>query len=221
MTPEYIEQHEIIERYLAGELSAEQAEEFEARLLWDERVQEQFELTRRLRDGVRDLGNTSVAIPASAARTTSRSTVAMAASLLVALGAGFMLSQALMEPATESIASGNVYQLDQMRGTPDPASLPVVQTADAGAWTTLIAYPAPIAGASLHPVLFRQAVDDDWTVVWRGDSVAQASSEGIAVAVRNELLRPGVYRLSFTTRDEPGGPGTDIYFRVAARAPDR
>lgn len=212
MTPEYIEQHQVIERYLAGRLSAAQTEEFEARLLWDTQVQEQFELTRRLREGVRALPETSVAAPIVTDDVKQPRRLALAASLLVAVGAGFLLSQLLMQPETGPVSSGSVYSLDQLRGETDLDSLPTVRPGNGDAWLTLLAYPVLDVGETFQPTLSRQA-GDGWIDIWLGETVVNESRDGVAITVRGDLLRPGVYRLSFKTPHGLVASGP-VYFRV-------
>ena len=53
MQREHIETEQIVERYVRGELSDAEVNQFEQRLLWDIELQQQLELTQRLRDGMR------------------------------------------------------------------------------------------------------------------------------------------------------------------------
>ena len=68
MDSDYINENQVADRYLMGQLTPEESAEFEERLLWDKEVQDELILCQKLRQGIKDAETARVSCSRSSDR---------------------------------------------------------------------------------------------------------------------------------------------------------
>lgn len=119
MDKSYIDRHLVVDRYVSGDLTANEREDFEERLAWDDELVDEVDLAERLRDGMRQAGEKSSAERRPAGRRLFQLPLAAAASFAAGLAASslFLGQQAAVVQTDDQQYSTSVVALDVMRGT--------------------------------------------------------------------------------------------------------
>lgn len=220
MNREYVIRNDIVERYLRGQLSAEDATEFEEHCLWCSESLEDLELVDRMRQGFRDFAR----IPATPRPAhmlqllwTPQFAAAAAVLLSVTLFSSGVLYRQLSSPAPIGFASGQVYSLEAHRGPVDPSQYRI-EVAEPDARIVLLVYPQSASVGSYRVSLYRAGQNEP---VWQ-DAALPATSDALAVMLPGSLLTPGIYRLRIDEANAPPDAAalTEIQF-TAFLATDR
>jgi hypothetical protein len=209
MDRQYIRDHQVIERYLSGALTADEEQAFEEAYLGDQELLDQVQAAERLREGITELdsaGGLERLRPSGRWRQWFASPqYAAAASVLLAVSVGFsaMLLREVTELRRDNFAqtspSTRLVRLEALRGgdapeisAPAPDELTVLQL-DSG----VVAYD------TYRGTLTRRAGDRSETVWSRADLVA--SDDTILISVAGRTLPPGDYeaRLEGRMNDWP------------------
>jgi hypothetical protein len=224
MDRQYIRDHQVIERYLAGALTADEEQAFEEVYLGDADLLEQLEATERLRAGVKALGTSGQLGRQRPGwqRAFASPRYAMAASALLAVSLGFstvlyrenrslrsdpfsvdaMITQAV---AIESLRGGTVAEIS----APQPNE-----------WRVLLLDGGPVPYDTYRATLTRRS-DGQAEPIWSGTDLAQQLDGRIWIGVPGRVLRPGSYEASVEGRMDEWPSGrfeevTRIELTVAA-----
>jgi len=218
MDRDYVIEHDIVDRYLRGELSTEDVTAFEEHCLWCRESLDELELAERMRQGFKDVGRSAgerarssrLRSVLSSPRYGAAASVLLAASLLTT---GILYRQ-LDEGSIPTFASGQVYTLETHRGaSSDVTQRFAVPAPDAR--VVLVVYPEDIAADHYRVSVYRA---DDESPRWQAQ-VEKPSAEALAVTLPGSLLGPGEYRLR--VEDAAAAPGTRIVADVQfATVPD-
>lgn len=242
MDLEYIASHNVSERYLNGQLTSDELDEYEERLLWCVETQQDLAYTQQLKTGLKAIHAES-RIPVESPPQGGASNplgwfvgwlrnplpAAAAAAAFVMLSTVTISSViAPSEKASELVSGAIVF--DSFRSDADNP-LAIVENArevrrsSLGPTVTLVVFPTHRAREVLRATLERnqhgaiQSVDDyqgGWVTIWQA-AVETGDQEAFSVVLRSELLRPGVHRLRLetveNTQSSPQARGTTV-FRV-------
>lgn len=209
MDRQYIRDHQVIERYLSGTLTADEEQAFEEAYLGDQELLDQVQAAERLREGVKELDRAGslerLRAPARWRQWLASPQYAAAASVLLAVSLGFsaMLYREVGELRGNNLAqtspSTRLVRLEATRGgdareipAPAPDELTVLQL-DSG----VVAYD------TYRGTLTRRDGDRSETVWSRADLLA--SDDTILITVSGRALPPGQYeaRLDGRMNDWP------------------
>jgi hypothetical protein len=206
MDREYVIQHDIVDRYLKGQLSAEDVAAFEAHCLWCRESLDELELAERMHEGFKDVDrtpnerawSTRLRSVLSSPRYGAAASVLLAASLLTS---GLLYRQ-LEGTGAESFASAQVYTLEAHRGSGGVSQ----RIAVGGPQTpvVLVVYPEDVRADHYRVSLFQLGNE---APRWQGE-VAKPAAEALAVTLPGSLLSPGAYRLR--VEDAAAAPGTSV-----------
>ncbi|MEM9592894.1 MAG: zf-HC2 domain-containing protein [Acidobacteriota bacterium] len=189
-----------VERYVLRQLSAEQAEQFEAHYLDCPRCLEQLELTQRLHDGLREVAAEDAARQVVGAgvlgwlrsRALRRSALAVGLCAVLATSA-WLVSQGPQEPPISK-----VVQLAQERGSAADPSRTVLLPQEPRLLVLTIELPTPEPGSVLG------RLQREGETVWNG--AAEVAADGsVAFGVDSATLTAGSYVLE-VERPLAGGP---------------
>lgn len=227
MDRQYIRDHQVIERYLSGTLTADEEQAFEEAYLGDQELLDQVQAAERLRDGVKELDRAGdlerLRAPARWRQWLASPQYAAAASVLLAVSLGF--SAMLYHENVDLRATGSsqttertrLVRLEVVRGGGDarPIVAPetderIVLELDAGA----------VAYDTYRGTVARRDGDRLETIWARADLMAE--DETVLIGVPGRDLQPGDYeaRLEGRMRDWPADRFDEITrlpFRIVPR----
>lgn len=216
MDQEYISEHNVIERYLAGRLTDEERAAFEERCLWCSDTLQELEVAERLREGLRDVATPAdtVAERGLLARWLLSPQWAAAASVMLVVSlatTGWLLTQTHDPDA--ALATTQVYSIEMTRSG---ETLPVVvRIGPDDRWVVLLVYPELGRHDGYRAELYRRG---EAPPVWQASGIPPGSSDSLALTLPAPLLSPGDYRLGVLGLND-GAPGDvvgEVSFRVAA-----
>ncbi|MEM8963968.1 MAG: hypothetical protein AAGD38_20960 [Acidobacteriota bacterium] len=202
-----IDDEQIIDRYLAGQLSAEDEAAFEEHLFASQSSLEAVQYGESLRRGLEAVAEDERAVVATAgilvALRALRPWHVVAASLLLVAMLGVMTSQhlELRRLRAETVASGlvepvasfAVVSLGMTRGSADSAvAIP------RGERPLLLSLELRDVTARSYRVRLFDATDQ---LVWSADAVEPTLYDSLMIAVPATFLRSGSYRVEVTTSD--------------------
>src|SRR5262245_50835352 len=216
MDRQYIRDHQVIERYLKGELSADEEQAFEEAYLADQELLDEIELVERLGDGLKRVkASGGIAAPRAAGRLRvffASPQFAAAASVLLVVslvfsGAMYRENQSL-RPGGGLVAGGGgtrvlpliaatarVLPLIPVRGGPEI----VVEAPDASELTVLLVDPGFTPHDRYSAVISRRG-DATPVQVWASDNLVVSYEDQLAIAVPGQLLTPGSYTIDISGR---------------------
>lgn len=218
MDRQYIRDHEVIERYLSGALTANEEQAFEEAYLGDPELLDQVQAAERLREGIKELdgaGRLERARPPARWRQWLASPqYAVAASVLLAVSLGF--STVLYRD------NGRLRETTFSSPSPLTRLIPLVSTRGASQNTI----PAPSADEwivfqldagvtryeSYRAALVRRA-DEGSSEIWSNSNLTPVRDE-IAVGLPGRSLRPGEYEVRLEGR---AGDGAADRFEEVSR----
>jgi hypothetical protein len=199
MDRQYIRDHQVIERYLSGVLTADEEQAFEEAYLGDAEILDQLQTAERMRAGIKDLsaaGRLERLRPAAPWRQWLRSPqYAAAASLLLAVSLGF--STALYRENRDLRAGGaasgstvtRFVALEAVRGS-DVATVPEPAQDE---WTALLLDSGIVTYDTYRAVLTRSDGSEPAEIWRRADLVPELGGTTIVIGVPGRMLRPGAY----------------------------
>jgi len=199
MDRQYIRDHQVIERYLSGALTADEEQAFEEAYLGDPDLLDQVQAAERLRDGIKKLdsdGSLERVRPSARWRQWFTSPqYAAAASVLLAVSLGFsaMLYRDNLDMretgSSQTSERTRLVRLEVVRGGGDARKIPApeldqrtVLQLDAGA----------VAYDTYRGTVMRRDGDRSETIWSRADLVAEPD-ETVLIGVPGRDLRPGDY----------------------------
>lgn len=212
-----LEQQELADRYLRGELSEEEAERFEERFLSDPALLDELELTERLRQGLRDVAAIGTAHEPAREPERARSllrtpqyAVAATALLLVSMTITSLLYHRVdeLESRGALTETGNVRLVPLM--TVRGAGLLDAGTrieARADEQLVLLVDAGPVDYSGYRVTLTRAGEAD--APVWASADVTRGYQDLLALAVPGFRLRTGAYRLRVEGRRAAAPDGGD------------
>jgi len=225
MEKDYLDNNLLVERYLRGELSAEEQTAFEEALLCSVDLVDQVESAELLQKGLRDVANLEQAH--SAASTTSRFAAlfnspryAMAASflLLVSLGlSGTLLYQrgALDVP----VMSTQIVPLVTVRGAPGDQAVNTLKIAQGNEQTVLMLDPGFEPYTRYRATIYRIEAGNEPARVVQVDGLTPGYEEMLALSLSSRGWKPGDYEVAIEGwRDEwPAGHAFDLVDTIPLR----
>lgn len=229
----YIEEHNVMERYLTGQLSLEERDAFEERLLWCAETRRDLQMLEQMQAGLRAVGvaeSEPTPAPGLLARlarlfspqllgAAAVAGVAMAVTLLIAIVIG---QDETVNPGAMSAAA---VLLDGYRSGSANALAAVedaeqVRVVDASAAMTLVAYPTnpnPLTvylERNVHAeISTRERLQEGWQPLWQGD-VQPGPQGAVSIVVPGSLLQPGFHQLRFATREAQPRDAGRMLFQV-------
>jgi hypothetical protein len=213
MNRDYVKAHDIVDRYLKGDLSAEDVTAFEEHCLWCRESLDELELAERMRQGFKDVGRSANERAWSSRLKFMLSSpqygAAASALLLASLLTTGVLYRQLDDESTTTFASAEVYTLEVHRGAGDDISQRITVPAP-DAHVVLVVYPDDIAAERYRVTLYRSG---DVAPRWQ-EQVDKPTAEALAITLPGSLLGPGEYQLRVD--DAAAAPGarvvTDVRF---------
>ena len=198
MDRQYIRDHQVIERYLAGVLTADEEQAFEEAYLGDAEILDQLQTAERLRAGIQDLsaaGRLDRLRPAAPWRQWLMSPQYAAAAsvlLVVALGFSAALYRENRDLRTDGAAAGSsitrLIALETVRGG-NAIEIPAPEQDEL---TSLLLDSGAVAYDRYRATLTRRDGQQSEQVFSRDDLMPQFG-DFIVMSVSGRNLRPGAY----------------------------
>lgn len=216
MDREYVVEHGMVERYLAGQLSEDEQAALEQHCLWCQETLDDLELTTKLRQGIADASTQEDRWqPGFVSRMLHSPQYAAAASVLLAFSvvvSGVMLWDRDALRGRSYSGGMEVFTLETMRGAPGDPSANSVYLGEPDRPITLLVYPGlgdyDRYRAAIYPL-------KGGAVVWE-DGI-RLRTDALALVVPSNILPPGDYRLRIEGIASDGEPAllNDIPFHTA------
>ena len=198
MDRQYIRDHEVIERYLSGALTADEEQAFEEAYLGDSEILDQLQAAERLREGIKELdgaGRIERLRPRPQwQRMLASPRYAAAASVLLAVSLGFStvlyrenrdLRDGALSPTP---AITRFVALDSVRG----GNATTIREPDEDEWTVLLLDAGPTE-YDIYRAMLTRRVGERSEEIWSRADLAPQLGESISIGVPGRLLRPGDY----------------------------
>jgi len=225
MEKDYLDNNLLVERYLRGELSAEEQTAFEEALLSSADLVDQLESAELLQKGLRDVANLEQAH--SAASTTSwfanlfnSPRYAMAASfmLLVSLGLSGALLYQRGAPDVP-VMSTQIVPLVTVRGAPGDQSVNTLRVAEGNEQAVLLLDPGFEQYTHYRATIYRLAAGKEPARVVQVDDRKPGYEEMLALSLSSRGWQPGDYEVAIEGwRGEwPAGHAFDLVDTVPLR----
>jgi len=198
----YIDRYLVVDRYVAGDLSDRELDEFEERLVWDEELIDEVDVAEQLRHAMNESADLAGSPARVQQRWSPRQPLAAAASLAVGvLVSTLYFTQVPMYQAGSPV----VVQLDLVRG-----SAQQIEVAPDALVVLMVAGDSP---TERYRAVIRKEAESG--AVWQQDDLALGSMELVAVGVPGSDLQPGRYVLAlFPSGDDSGVPIREIPFEM-------
>jgi hypothetical protein len=199
MDRQYIRDHQVIERYLSGTLTADEEQAFEEAYLGDQELLDQVQAAERLREGIKELdragGLERLRTPARWRQWLASPRYAAAASVLLAVSVGF--STMLYRENVDLRATGSsqasertrLVRLEVVRSGGDPREILAPELDER---TVLQLDAGAVAYDTYRGTVMRRDGDRSETIWSRADLVAE-SDETVLIGVPGRALPPGDY----------------------------
>lgn len=198
MDRQYIRDHQVVERYLTGTLTADEEQAFEEAYLGDAEILDELQAAERLREGVKDLNAAGrlgrPRAPAPWRRWVASPQYAAAASVLLAVTLGFsmMLYRENIDLRENGVSSTStvtrLVELGPVRG----GNVTGIPAPEQDEWTVLLLDAGIAAYDTYRAVLTRQG-DGRSEQIWSRDDLEPQLGGAILVGVPGRVLRPGAY----------------------------
>lgn len=233
MRREYIEEHQIAERYLQGRLSETEEAEFEQYFLGDAQMVEELELVEKLRQGLQDVATVETlhkkALPETRSASffrTPRYAAAATVLLLVSMTISTILYQRVDQLSDGGLAmsyrSTRIIPVLATRGA--PSDEPVTRfSPEEGEEIVLLVDPGPNDYSHYRTTVYRQDAGEGEDPVWQSDRVLPGYQDMLALAIPGSVLEIGDYRIRVDGwRDERPAEQeyeyvTELQFRIVPR----
>jgi len=232
LSRKYIDDNDVVARYLAHRLSDSERESFEAYYLEHPEVLKELNRTAQFKVGLMDLeasGDlaTSMQLRPSWYR---GNRMAMAATILLAVGAGVWLYghqnprsmiansvATLTYPFQAKLSIAGSYNIERTRSSSYDATINLPKDAAA---VELRIRPERAASPALYRVaLFRVADDDSTTKLTTITGLKPASDGFVEIYVNTSLLTPAVYEIRIASDDERANSAASSFLFESVPAP--
>lgn len=235
MDREYIKDHQVVERYLQGRLTAEERVAFEELFLSSNELLDELEAAERLQQGLRDLAIIDQAGVTESQPVARRSlfhspAYAMAASflLVVTLGISGVLYQRLGELSVTSPVAGTIptqiVPLIAVRSAPGGDPVNVLQLTHEAQNFVLMVDPGFTEYSHYRTTVLRMDEQGTQTRVWQLDGMRPGYEDMLAVSLPAAILIPGDYEVEVEgwqdtwSRDHEFDELDSLTFRVTPSA---
>jgi hypothetical protein len=197
MDRQYIRDHNVIERYMAHSLTAEEEQEFEESYLGNSEILDELQAAERLREGVKDLegaGRLERMRPPGWWQSVASPRYAAAASVLLAVSLVFSAAmyrenRSLREAGTSpASAMTRVVNLESVRG----GDTTTIREPEDDELALLVLDTGPTEYGTYRATLTRQ-LGGQSEVIWRRTDLTPELEGRILMSVSGRLLRPGIY----------------------------
>lgn len=211
MDEEHINRDLLIEQYLQGKLSDEEAATFEERFLSSDDLLNELETAERLRQGLQDVVALDKAHapgkdhlweePASSVVSLFRSPrYAMAASFLLLLSVGFSSFLVRQNAQLSDISPGyalptEIIPLVSVRGAPDSAPINTLQLGDTAQQFVLMLDPGFEAYSHHRATVFRLDPAMEPVMVWQVNDMLPGYEDMLALSLPGSILSPGDFEI--------------------------
>ena len=225
MDRQYIREHQVIERYLSGALTADEEQGFEEAYLGDAELLDQLQAAERLRDGIKGLDSAGD-LERSRPRwrqTFASPRYAMAATVLLAVSLGFSSvlyneNQVLREGGSSTPLATRFVALESERG----GNVREIEAPEQDESIVLLLDAGVVAYDTYRAVITRRDGERSEEIWSRANLVPQLNGTTIAVSLQGRMLRFGTYEAKVDGRmnDWPAErfePVTSIPFVVVPR----
>lgn len=233
MRKDYIEVHQIAERYLQGKLSESEEAEFEERFLGNPELLDELELAEKLQQGLQDVAIVETlhkkARPGSRSTTFFR-TPQYAAAATVFLFVSMAVSTVLYQRVERLSETGQVMSFDSTRVIPvlttrgAPSNEPITRfSPEKGEEIVLLVDPGPDRYPRYRMTVYRQDAADAEEPVWQRDSIVAGYQDMVALSIPGTRLEVGDYliRVEGWNEERPAGQEyeylTEVRFRIVPR----
>ena len=187
---------QLVDRYLAEQLSEAEFDQFEERLLWDESLRAEVTAAERLRAGLQYMPIDAVAPPPSnvvpiGSRLKWQPGLAAAASFCL----GIALTSAVIQrpseaPAAPEAQAAQVFSLETNRSSSTGMVIAVQ-----GQGITVLQVYNPVNSTPARASLRRLGAPQP---IWKSTQLISSKTSDVAVAVPNQLLPEGQFVLTMT-----------------------
>lgn len=190
MDRNYIDRYLVVDRYVAGDLTQSESDEFEDRLVWDKELVEEVDIASQLREGLQAVAaDTEEPQPVNRAPTTGflgAGRLALAASFVAgALGTSLVINQMAV-----TVPDGNmptqVVALELLRSTTGQ------EIAVGSGGMTVLMVSVDGSSSSYDVELVSADVADP---IWTQSGLVPGYTMSLAVGINNQQIRPGRYSL--------------------------
>lgn len=231
MDMKYINDKLLVERYLQGTLSNEEADAFEEAFLASPELLDQLEAAERLRQGLRDLqtvegqafARQNRGFPASllhSPRYAQAATIFLAVSLLVS-GGLYMQNMELSEQSAMGATSGaQIVALETVRGASDAEPFNVLERGDVGSQVVLMVDPGFEPYAHFRATITRLGETGTAQTVLQVSELQPGYEDMLALSLPASMLEAGDYAVqvegwrSDSPADQAFEPVNRVTFRV-------
>jgi hypothetical protein len=204
MDRQYIREHQVIERYLRGTLTADEEQAFEEAYLGDRELLDELELAERLRDGVKELGAAG-GIERPLARKTwlnapfAKQWAAAASVLLVvslAVSGGLYRENLSLRQGSGLTAGVNMRLLPvlTLRGAPETE----LEAPGADEWAVLLV--DPFTPYDSYRAVVARISGENSVAIWTVDGLEPQYQDQLAIGLPGRLLPPDRYEIVLTGR---------------------
>jgi len=200
MDRQYIRDHQVIERYLSGTLTADEEQAFEEAYLGDQELLDQVQAAERLREGIKELdsagGLERLRAPARWRQWLASPQYAAAASVLLAVSLGFsaMLYRENVDlrgtGASQASERTRLVRLEVVRGGGDAREIPAPEPDER---TVLQLDPGAVTYDTYRGTVTRRDGGRSETIWTRADLVAERDGATVLIGVPGRDLQPGEY----------------------------
>jgi hypothetical protein len=210
MDRQYIREHAVIERYLAGALSADEEQAFEEAYLGDAAILEELQAAERLREGIAELdgaGRVRRSRPQPGGGWLASPRYAAAATVLLAVSLGFSTlmyreNRALREEGLAMTSAVTRFvPLESVRGT----SAVTIREPEDDEWTVLLLDAGLTEYDSYRATLTRGLAEQSEEIWSRADLTPQLEGR-VSIGIPGSILRPGTYEARLEGRMNGGPP---------------
>ena len=210
MDRQYIREHQVIERYLSGTLTADEEQGFEEAYLGDGELLDQLQAAERLRDGIKELDSAG-GLGRSRPRwqqTLASPRYAMAATVLLAVSLGFSSvlyneNQVLRGGGSQTPMITRFVALESVRG----GNVTEISAPAQDELTVLMIDAGVVAHDTYRAAITRRDGEQSEQIWSRADLTPELNGTTIAISLQGRMLRPGTYEAKLDGRmnDWPAG----------------
>lgn len=208
MDRQYIQENQVVERYLRGALSPEEQEAFEACYLADSEVLEELELAERLKQGLESVEEEGgvepfsgppgrfhhLVVPVLAALATPQYAAAASVALVVSLVFSGLVYQENQRLTGEGLSAGSASRLEPIFAVRGAADGRTISSGVDGESVVLLLDPGPTGHASYRATVNRLTSGVPEEVV-RISALEPGFQDYLAVSIPGGLLTEGEYQV--------------------------
>ena len=215
MDRHYIRDHQVIERYLKGELSAAEEQDFEETYLADQALLDEIQLVERLGTGLKRLQATGgIAAPRAASRLRFFASPQFAAAASVLLVVSLVFSAALyrdnLSLRQDLVAGDGLTRLLPVVRVRGGASDIEIEAPDANEHAVLLVDPG-FTKHDLYRAVISRREGERSTAIFKREGLVTEYEDSLAIGMPGRLLTPGDYEITIEGRmkDWPAAQASD------------